>query len=174
MISVDYASNYCSELGFPNVEDHDNAVALLNEALTPVVEELKVDFKNSMKRYSKYSVYEYLSKELGWNFEKIRYVEVMSGSTNEFRRGLVDEIFCLRMFDGVPSWKTIVGGMSKLPHLCAKALAIKSIDIKLNSKIEAIVQQSDRESVQIGYKDNHSKDESFDAIILAIRLLTSA
>jgi monoamine oxidase len=171
MMSIDYASNHCSELGFPNVKNCDNAMALLNEALTPVVEELKVDFENSMKRYSKYSVHEYLSKELRWNFEKIKYVEVMSGSTNEFRRGLVDEIFCLRMFDGVPSWKTIVGGMSKLPHLCAKALAMKSIDIKLNSKIEAIVQQSDGESVQIGYKDNHSKDimyELFDAIILAI------
>jgi monoamine oxidase len=171
VMSTDYASNNCSELAFSNIEDHDNATVLLNEALTPVVEELKADFENSIKKYSKYSVYEYLSKELGWNVDKIRYVEAMSGSTNEFRRGLMDEVFFIRMFDNVSSWKTIVGGMSRLPDLCAKVLAMESIDIKLNSKIEAIVQQSDGESVRIGYKDNHSKDliyESFDAIILAI------
>jgi monoamine oxidase len=167
VMSIDYASKHCSELGFPKVEDCDNAMGLLNEALTPVVEELKADFENSIKRYSKFSLYEYLSKELGWNVDKIRYVEAMSGSTNEFQRALVDEIFILQMFNNVSSWKTIAGGMSKLPDLCAKALAMKSNDIKLNSKVEAIVQQSDGRSVQIGYRDNHSKDlikESFDAI----------
>lgn len=111
VMSMDYASNHCSELGFTNIDDSDKATVLLSTAYAPVLEELKLDFENAMKKYSKYSVHEYLSKELGWDFEKIKYVEVMSGSTNEFRRGLVDQIFCFQMLDDVPSWKTIVGGM---------------------------------------------------------------
>lgn len=46
---------------------------------------------------------------------------------------------------------------------------MKNVDIKLNSKIEVIIQQSDGESLQIGYKDGRDLVyESFDAIILTI------
>lgn len=64
----------------------------------------------------------------------INYIEIMSGATNECRRGLIDELFFLRMFDDVSSWKTIEGGMSKLPDLCARALAKKNVPILLTAR----------------------------------------
>ena len=173
VMSVNYATKHCGELGFPDIDDNENAKTLLHDALLPVIEELKNDFNKALKKYCKYSVFDYLSKNLSWSFAKIKYIEIMSGSTNEFRRGLVDEIFCLWMLNDVPSWKTIVGGMSKLPEMCANALRMKNIEIKLNSKIEAIIQSNDQGPVQVGYRDGEKnvKDliyESFDAIILAI------
>ena len=175
IMSAKYASKHCSELGFPpeaNVTDTDSANRLLQDALAPVLEDLKKDFDWALEKYSQVSFYDYLSKHLGWNRQMINYIETMSGATNQFRRGLIDELFCLRMFDNVSSWKTIEGGMSKLPDLCARVLAKKNVPILLNSKVESITQQDDRSSVRVGYTSTSSGSkltyESFDAIILAI------
>ena len=173
VMSAKYASKHCSELGFPpeaNITNTDTADRLLQDALAPVLEDLKKDFDSALEKYSQVSFYDYLSKHLGWNRQMINYIEIMSGATNEFRRGLIDELFCLRMFDNVSSWKTIEGGMSKLPDLCARVLAKKNVPILLNSKVESITQQDDRSSVRVGYTSSGSKliYESFDAIILAI------
>lgn len=168
IMSVDYGSKNGKDLGFQAAEK-DNAVRLLQDALKPVFDALKVDFKAALKMYSNVSVYDYLSKHLKWTHPKIKYVEVMTGSTNEFRRGLIDEIFCLRMFDNVSSWQTIEGGMSKLPELCAQALYRNNAEIVLNSKIEEIMHKSDENGVILGFRSQQGLSyESFDAVIIAI------
>ena len=176
IMSVEYANKHCSKLGFPDevsIADDDEASKLLKNAIAPVVEELNSDFEAALKKYSHISFYDYLSKHLGWSNQKISYAEVMSGATNQFKRGLIDEIFCLRMYDDISSWKAIEGGMSRLPELCAKALIEKDASVLLNSKVEAIIQHAGESSVQVGYSSipKDSKElvyESFDAIILAI------
>ena len=177
IMSVEYANKHCSKLGFPaeaNVADDDEASKLLKNAVAPVVEELNSDFETALKKYSHISFYDYLSKLLGWSNQKITYAEVMSGAgTNQFQRGLIDEIFSMRMYDDISSWKAIEGGMSRLPELCAKALIKKNASVLLNSKVEAIIQHAGESSVQVGYSSNLKDSKelvygSFDAIILAI------
>ena len=177
IMSVEYANKHCSKLGFPaeaNIADDDEASKLLKNAIAPVVEELNSDFEAALKKYNYISFHDYLSKLLGWSNQKITYAEVMSGAgTNQFQRGLIDEIFCQRMYDDISSWKAIKGGMSRLPESCAKALIKKNASVLLNSKVEAIIQHAGESSEQVGYSSNlkESKElvyESFDAIILAI------
>ena len=174
IMSAKYASEHGSELGFlaeAEVKDGIDAQKVLHDALTPVVEALEADFDAALKKYCSISLFDYLSKELSWSRQKIQYVEAIAGATShDFRCGL---IFCLMLRRSgldTATWKTIEGGMSKLPDSCARVLAGSgNVTILLNSKVEAIKQSKDG-STQVGYRGAEGSliYESFDAIILAI------
>lgn len=133
IMSAKYAREHSSELGFPveaDVVDGDTAGKLMYNALTPVVD---ADFNAALKKYSRISLFDYLSKDMGWSCQKIRYIETVTGHTNEFRRELLFELLGTLKAEKVSSWKTIEGGMSKLPERCAKVLLMKKTEITLNS-----------------------------------------
>lgn len=173
IMSVEYANKNCSELGFPKdvVTDGDIASKLYLDALVPVAEALEANFEAALKKYSGMSLGDYLSKELGWSFEKMNYVEVMCCQSNDFQRGLVEMFFFDGIFDFQLTWKTIRGGMSKLPDLFAKDIRQKHGTILLNAKVESLAKLDG--GVRIGSSKPGSVEleyEKFDAVILAVPL----
>ena len=177
VMSIEYAMKHCSELGFPieaNITNADDVDALLKAALLPVVKALENDFEAALKKYGHMSLHSYLSTEAGWNIHKINYIEEMSGPTNVYQAGLVDILFYMLVFDEVSSWKTIAGGMSKLPELCAKVIEMKGGEIVLNASVESIVYAEDKNLVRVGCVDPYqprSKDllyETFDSVIMTL------
>ncbi len=176
IMSVEYARKYGNELGFAlgNIED---ASVLLQKAMVPLIDALKSNFYDALLKYDM-SLYDYLSKEIGWNEHKINYVEVMCGQTHQFKMRVLDYFFLGGFFlcdDHKPvSWKTIDGGLSNLPESCADAVRKLGGEIQLNSKIELIVQSSDERLIKVSYIDRNSPDsnqkiyETFDVVILTI------
>ena len=174
IMSAKYASEHGSELGFlteAEIEYGINAHKVLYDALTPVVEALEADFDAALKKYCSVSLFDYLSKDLGWSRQKIQYVEVIAGSTShDFRSELIFVLMLMRSGVDTATWKAIEGGMSKLPEYCASVLARSGeVSILLNSKVEAIKQRKDG-STQVGYQGTGGSlvYESFGAVILAI------
>ena len=78
IMSAKYAFDHYKELGFPDEAVADGeAVTLLTEAMRPIAEAFREDFEEAYKKYGKMSSYEYFHHDLGWNFQKINYVETM-------------------------------------------------------------------------------------------------
>ena len=177
VMSAEYANKHGSELGFPveaGIVDGDNSVTLMNEALSPVIEALEKDFEAALKKYSDMSVYNYLSMEMGWNSHKINSVEIMGGDSHSFQYGVIDLIFNVGVYYRELSWKSISGGMSKLPELCAEVIEMKGGEILLNASVESIVHPEDKSLVRVGYIDpKHPTSQSllyetFDAVIMTL------
>ena len=170
VMSVEYATKHCSELGFPKeVADGDTASTLYNDAMKPVADALAEDFERALKKYGSISVHDYFSKELGWSDEKINYVEVMCCQTGALRLGLIDTFFLDGAYNCTKTWKTIQGGMSKLPELCAEDIKKKDGVVLLNAKVESLTAEA--KGVRIGYfqpKHNQLEHDNFDAVILAL------
>ena len=172
IMSAEYAAKWCSELGFPKdlVADGDNASKLYLDALIPIANAMEENFEAALKRYGNISLHDYLSKELSWSSEKMKYVEVMCCQTNDFRRGLLEIFFFDGIFNFQLTWKTIQGGMSKLPELCAEDIRQKHGKIIYNATVESLAHLEDG-TIRIGYPKPDSKEleyETFDAVILAI------
>ena len=170
VMSVEYATKHCSELGFlEEFADGDTASKLYSDAMKPVADALAEDFERALKKYGAISVRDYFLKELGWSDEKINYVEVMCFQTGAFRLGLLDTFFLDGACSHPKTWKTIQGGMSKLPELCAEDIKKKGGVVLLNAKVESLTAQAN--GVRIGYsqpKRNQLEHDNFDAVILAI------
>ena len=168
VMNIDYANNHLDELGFPpNADATEEAGKLLQDAINPVIEELRQDFETALKKYDCMTLHYYLSQVLGWSEAKINYVEVMSSQTNEFRNGLVDQAILNSDFTGqvVPSWKTIDNGMCRLPE--ALATDIGKENILLEAPVDSVAYIGDQ--VEIGYTHlGVCGKEVFDAVILAI------
>ena len=171
IMSVDYANEHLDELAFPPEADATTeAGKLLQDAINPVVKELKEDFEAALKKYDSMTLHYYLSQTLGWSEAKINYVEVMSSQTNEFRNGLVDQAILNSDFTGqVPQWKTIDNGMCRLPEAAAKMIGEKNI--MLQTTVESLTYLEDGR-VKVGYVESDQngkmKNEIFDAVILAL------
>ena len=170
VMSAAYAKNNYKELGFPEEATSDgSATEVYSRAMKSVAEALETDFESTLKRFKNMSVQSYLQNEMGWSSQKINYVEVMLMQSNLFDRGLLEQFFCIPFFP--VTWKTIAGGMSKLPEMCAQSIKKRDGEILLNTKVESIIQSDQR--VGIGYSQSESNDyiyEEFDAIIMAIPL----
>ncbi len=172
IMSAEYASMHYNELGFPSAADCRDATTLLREAMLPLIDALEKDFYGALVKYDM-SVYDYLSKEMGWNEHKINYVEVMCGQTHHLRVRLLDFFFLggSFLFNDSFSWKTIDGGLSNLPKACMNAIVKLGGEVYLNSKVESIIQAIDKASARVGYTQPGSKGfvyESFDAVLLTI------
>ena len=170
VMSVDYANNHLDELGFPpEAGATDEAGKLLQEAINPVIEELRDDFAFALKKYDSMTLHYYLSKELLWTEEKINFVESMSSQTNELRNGLVDQAILNSDFSGqvVTKWRTIRDGMCRLPEAMEKVIG--KDDVVLQAPVESL---KDLESggVEVGYAQPNQNlvKETFDAVIVAL------
>ena len=65
-----------------------------------------------------------IAMKMGWNSHKINSVEIMSELADLFQYGVTDLILNVRVFYRVLPWKSIAGGMSKLPELCTEVIEI--------------------------------------------------
>ena len=74
VMTVDYANNHVSELGFDEVVATDKPGKLLNDAINPIVDEFKANFEAAVKKYDSMTLHSYLSQELGWSEAKINYM----------------------------------------------------------------------------------------------------
>ncbi len=170
IMSVKYATENYKELGFTDADKDANKLHF--EAFKPVSDELESHFEEALKKYKDMSVRDYLRQKLGWSSEKIDYLEVMCATSNYFYLGIIEYVCHLEISaDADYSWKTIEGGMSKLPEQCANAVRKNGGSISLKSKVESISQNS--QSVRIGVSQLNSTDlvyEEFDSLIVAIPL----
>ena len=176
VMTTEYADTHCNELGFSSKADigkNDTAGELLCSTLKPVIRALKADFEEAMVTYNKMSLHQYLINEAGWSEERINYFEVMCGMTNISHAGLIDLLFIIVIqFYDVSTWKTIEGGMSALPELCAKIIRNKGGEIVLKSTVESISYSNDSTAVILGFRDLSKQSselthESYDAVIMA-------
>ncbi len=97
----------------------------------------------------------------------------MYRQTNDFQSGLIDTFFKSGLLNFVTkvTWKTIEGGMSKLPEMCAESIKQKNGTILLKAKVKSITQDEKLNLVRVGYTQQTSRDltyEMFDKVILAI------
>ncbi len=170
VMSAAYAAKHYTELGFPEGAADGDANELFIDALKRVSDDLDHSFDKAFEKYKTMSFRSYVSKELGWNFHKINYVEVMCTQSNMFDHGLLEMVFWIS--DYKRTWKTIKGGMSKLPDLCFELVKQKKGKICFNARVESLSQMDS--TVVIGYSNpKYSVDlsyEEFDAMILAIPL----
>ena len=170
VMTLDYASKHCSELGFACVENNSqSADKLLQEALAPAIQELNVCFSEAIEKYKNMSLYTYLLQNAGWNVQKINYVETMTSQTNTFQFDFINSALHHEIYQKTEEWKTIEGGMSKLAESCAQVVRRKG-DVLLNSKVESLTHTS-QGLVQVGYTNSIRGSltcETFDAAIMAI------
>ena len=155
VMTLDYASKHCSELGFACVENNSQSAGkLLQEALAPAIQEINTCFDAAFERYKHTSLYVYLLQNAGWSVQKINYIERMVLQSNANLSGLFGTIMLyadiLKPASG--KWKTIEGGMSKLAESCAQVIGKKG-DVLLNSKVESLTHTS-QGLVQVGYTDS--------------------
>jgi len=174
VMNVEYANTHCSELGFSphaNIEDGDTTNKMLTKALQPLVSKMKDDFINVVKKYERVSLHQYLREEAGWSEDLIVYYEVMSGKVNGTQNGVIYILPFFFLFSNIDGWKTIDGGMSKLPEACAKVIEHQGGEIVLNTKVESMDYVRDgHDFIKLGYCNKSSiRDnfEVFDAVILA-------
>ena len=173
IMSTEYASKHCRELGFPGITDDDNPWKMYNEVFTKVADALEADFETSFQKFSCMSVSDYMSKELGWSYQRINFVEVMVRQSGDFQIGLLDMFFKggLLCFTKPLPCKIVEGGMSKLPEMCAESIRKKGGSVLLNAKVKSIVLDEKLHLVRVGYSQQASKDltyDVFDKVILAI------
>ena len=170
IMSLMYALQNYKELGFPEeVVADGNAASLLTEAMEPIADAFRENFENALKKYGHMSSYEYFRCELGWNFQKIIFVETMLLQTNAFYFDVLIAFCYTQFFDFQTTWKTIDQGVSKLPEKCAEAVLKSKGDVILNAKVESICHLD--KTVRIGYSQPKCEDlsyEEFDAVIMAI------
>lgn len=181
VMNSEYANSHCSELGFSSkagIGDSDEAEKLIISALDKVLLDLNDNFEDAMIKYKHMSLHQYLVEEAGWTEERINYYEVMCWMTNISHSGLIDLLlnFLIR-FHGNSTWKTIEGGMSALPELCAKVVCHQGGTVLLNAKVESMAHiNGESSTVRLGFKDsskissNISSEltyENFDAVIMA-------
>ena len=171
VMNVEYADAHCSELGFSGgIKDEDQVNKLLVEALQPVISDLKNNFEGAVSKYEHVSLQQYLKDEAGWNDEKISYYELLLTMTNASHSGLLDAIIpFVLIFSSDSQWKTIDGGMSKLPQECASLVHRRGGEISLNTKVESVAYCDDQ--IKLGFKTQSSGCigyENFDAVIFAI------
>ena len=121
----------------------------LIDALKRVSDDLDRSFDEAFEKYKTMSFRSYVSKELGWSFQKINYVEAMCSQSNMFDRGLLEMVFWISDFKR--TWKTIKGGMSKLPNLCFELVKQKKGEICFNARVESLSQMDS--TVVIGYSN---------------------
>lgn len=174
IMSTKYAAKHCTELGFPkeaDINDDDNAGTLLLEALAKFGDALQSDFETALLKFSSTSVREYMSEELGWSFQKIDYIEVMTSGTNVFQLGIID-VYFQRVNDYKElKWVAIEGGFSKLPELCAEAVKNNGGQVFLNAKVESIVPSKNSKVVSLGYSlpnSNTLTHKTFDKVIVTL------
>ena len=89
-----------------------------------------------------------------------------SCQTNDFQLGLLEMFYLDGIFDFQMTWKTIQGGMSKLPEFCAADIKKKDGAVLMNAKVKSLMQEAN--GVRIGYSRPNSDQleyESFDAVI---------
>ena len=176
VMNTEYANTHCTELGFSHfadIGDMDEAGKLLESALEPVLLHFNNNFEDAMVKYNDMSLHQYLITEAGWTEERINYFEVMNSIRNKSYVGLIDLLFNnLILFSGASAWKTIEGGMSRLPELCTEVVCQRGGKILLNTKVESMVYTSQSSIVELGCRDlskpaSELTYESFDAVIVA-------
>lgn len=143
----------------------------MSDALEPIIEALQDDFTSTLTKYRKMSLHSYLTEERKWSHQKIAYIELMLITHNQFHvSGVIDIIFVFYFAHrNTATWKTLEGGMSRLPEACARTIELKGGVILCNALVQSIEQES---IVKIGFVQPGTSGplsyETFDAIIVTI------
>ncbi len=140
-MTAQYANENPRALGFSDeATGGKTAAALLDEAFKPLIDLLEKDFDKGFEKivqYDDYSFRAYLAQVLKWSEERINYVEVMTSQTNQFQNSFT-ELLIENMDFSQAAWKTIAGGMDRLPQ--ALAGRIGASNITLGARVTAIAE----------------------------------
>ncbi|KAK4161327.1 putative L-amino-acid oxidase YobN [Cladorrhinum sp. PSN259] len=169
-----------AEVSWPNIDPPLNgksAKDLLNGALSPLVAMLTPDFEAGfwkiVEQYDNYTFRYYCIDVVGWTSSLVDFVETMTSQTNQFNLS-VPELVMQSLDFGAESWKTINGGMSRLPEAMAQLVGLNNITFGARvTGIKTLLRRGQgREEklvaaiIATGY--NGTIEAIFDQVVLAI------
>ena len=176
LMTAHYATKHPDQLGF-NLRPEDSSKTaddLMDEVMKPLVKEFDEGHGRFFDKYDDLSMRYYLVEHEKWYEHKINYAEVMTGGTNDFQAGLVENVISYDDFSGettgkVPysptGWHTIKNGMDHLPNACATIVGKENITLGA-IVIKVHVQESDGKIALTYRVDGQLKTEKFDKVLL--------
>lgn len=166
-MTAKYANANPQALGFvPEATGGKTAAQWLDDAFKPLIDLLEKDFDAGFAKiveYDDYSFRAYLAQVLKWPEERINYVEVMSSQTNQFQNSFT-ELLIENMDFGQAAWKTIQGGMDRLPQALARLVGAQNIT--LGARVTAIA-EAPGGGVQVSW-DGAAEPARFDKVLMAL------
>lgn len=166
-MTAKYANDNPQALGFSeSATDGKTAAALLEEAFKPLIESLEKDFDKGFKKiveYDDFSFRAYLAQVLKWSEERINYVEVMTSQTNQFQNSFT-ELLIESMDFSQAAWKTIKGGMDRLPQALARRIGAQNIT--LGARVTAIA-EAPGGGVDVSW-EGAGEPARFDRVLMAL------
>ena len=166
-MTAKYANDNPQALGFaPAATGAKTAAALLDDAFKPLIDLLEKNFDEGFAKiveYDDYSFRAYLAQVLKWPEERINYVEVMSSQTNQFQNSFT-ELLIENMDFTQASWKTIKGGMDRLPQALARLFGAQNIT--LGARVTAVA-EAPGGGVSVSW-DGGAEPAKFDKVLMAL------
>jgi monoamine oxidase len=168
VMSLEYANRFPEQLGFGfgNRTRVRSAGDQLKHVLEPYLKALDVDFEAGFRkiiRYDHLSFGTYLRRVAHWSEDRINYLEVMTSQTNQFQHSFTEMVIESRDF-GNATWRTIDGGMDRLPNACAEVLGADHI--ALGARVYRLEEREDGRTAI--YHTRSNKPEVFDRVIIAL------
>lgn len=165
-----------SMFGWPDIDpDSQDRTAqdLLQQAVGPLIERLinandfEAAFRTIVEQFDAFTFRHYCSSVMGWSDSLIDFVETLTSQTNQFNLS-VPELVMQSLDFGVQDWKTIQGGMSRLPEAMAHLVGLENITY--GARVTGIkrwgVRGHKATITATGY--NGTLEVAFDRVVLAI------
>ncbi|WP_165960565.1 flavin monoamine oxidase family protein [Actinocrispum wychmicini] len=172
-ISVVKAETNPELLGFPasatkdeSQRKHVSASGFMNLALHRFT-----SIKDPEKRlatilsYDNISFSQYLRAEMGWQADRINYVETVLSATGNFDRAVPEVVLSRGEFDPNARWVTLAGGLGKLTAAMADYLRAHNVAIHMTTPIAAVGETKDG---KVPLTPANGTPRSFHRVILAI------
>lgn len=175
-VEIQAANTTPAILGWDVPPEYRNTTAqsLLNEAVGPFVERLRrnfeAEFEEIVREFDHFTFRFYCKSVMGWPDIVIDFVETVMSQTNQFSLSVPELIMQSMDFDE-KHWKTIDGGMSRLPQAMASLVGYKNITFgaRVTGLRMVVEKKSGRRKACItatGY--NGILSANFDRVVFAI------
>ncbi|KAI0901554.1 hypothetical protein F4806DRAFT_490031 [Annulohypoxylon nitens] len=145
------------------------AQQLLEEAIGQFIYDLKENFKEAFEtivnNFDDFTFRYYCKSVMGWPDEVIDFVETVASQTNQFALS-VPELVMQNMDFDEKVWKTIDGGMSRLPQAMARLVGLSNITF--GARVTGLKKNEDGRVCIITSGYNGDLSATFDRVVLAI------
>ncbi|KAK4444387.1 putative L-amino-acid oxidase YobN [Podospora aff. communis PSN243] len=148
---VTAAATTPATLNWPDIPDQYRDISagdLLKTAVGRLIDDLNNadDFEKAfwyiVDKFDHFTFRYYCVNAVGWNNSLVDFVETMASQTNQFNLS-VPELVMQSLDFGVTDWKTIEGGMSRLPeamaHLVGHLVGLKNITFGARTCFDRVV-----------------------------------
>ncbi|KAI0382364.1 hypothetical protein F5Y04DRAFT_288069 [Hypomontagnella monticulosa] len=145
------------------------AQQLLGEAIGGFIAGLKEDFNKTfesiVEQFDDWTFRFYCKSVMNWPPEVIDFVETVTSQTNQFSLSVPELVMQNMDFDEM-HWKTIDGGMSRLPSAMAHLVGLRNITF--DARVTGLENTNDGRVRIISSGHNGVLTATFDRVVLAI------